>query len=412
MTFARIATLLAFAWPAHALAAVGEGLTRWGAGTTVAVQVELEDDQLVSGAARPAAEAALATYTAELERMGSSVALTTRAPGKSDSAVSISWVQDSWSDDFQPEALAVTVTSYDPDSQVIFSSNIFVNADLYDWMAQPGDMSDCDAAFDLQSVLTHELGHLLGLHHSAAREAAMYPSLPACQNVKRRLAADDVNELEARYLEDPITAPPSQLGCSVAVGSHGSASSGIAAIAALFLFGLMRRRRGLAAAGALLLAPAIAGATTLRELSLDELGGAAVTVARGTVVAVGQREAAPGRVYTDAMLQVAECMKGRCDSTLIVRQLGGVTATSATSVEGTSELEVGSEVVVFLRPRRDGAHSLVGMAQGKFSVERGRDTLTRDLGGVTLANRDGGVREGDLERVTLDVVRRAAHRQD
>ncbi|KAL7160438.1 hypothetical protein ABFS83_01G095200 [Erythranthe nasuta] len=58
------------------------------------------------------------------------------------------------------------------------------------------------AAVDLESVATHEIGHVLGLAHSSAKEAIMYPSLsPRTKKVKLR--RDDVDGIQALYGSNP-----------------------------------------------------------------------------------------------------------------------------------------------------------------------------------------------------------------
>ncbi len=51
---------------------------------------------------------------------------------------------------------------------------------------------------DLQSVVTHEFGHALGLNHSALSSAVMYASYPAGTN-KRTLTSDDISGEQAIY---------------------------------------------------------------------------------------------------------------------------------------------------------------------------------------------------------------------
>ncbi|GAB2280396.1 hypothetical protein Dimus_015030 [Dionaea muscipula] len=68
------------------------------------------------------------------------------------------------------------------------------NADVH-WSTNPVKGK---AQGDLQYVMTHELGHVLGLDHSADRAAVMYPSYDE-NNIKRRLGKDDIDGIRALY---------------------------------------------------------------------------------------------------------------------------------------------------------------------------------------------------------------------
>jgi len=112
---------------------------------------------------------------------------------------------------------AVTTVVYDSATGEILDADIDVNVQDYRWT-----LGDDKIELDLQSVLTHEIGHLLGLAHSDNPAATMYPQVKAGQIHKRVLAADDLLGLCAVYPFGAVTPAgagegtvPQPTGCSV-----------------------------------------------------------------------------------------------------------------------------------------------------------------------------------------------------
>jgi hypothetical protein len=61
----------------------------------------------------------------------------------------------------------------------------------------------------LEDIATHELGHALGLNHSSASDATMYPSYGYCSQAMRTLASDDIAGIKALYPgAAPANTPP------------------------------------------------------------------------------------------------------------------------------------------------------------------------------------------------------------
>ena len=115
-----------------------------------------------------------------------------------------------------------TGTAYDGRNVVIFrnASNGSAIASTYSWWDGSNRLVDSDVivwdgaftfftgtsgcggvsnAAYLEDILTHEFGHALGLNHSGAGDATMYPSYGYCSQEMRTLASDDLAGLQSLY---------------------------------------------------------------------------------------------------------------------------------------------------------------------------------------------------------------------
>ncbi len=141
---------------------------------------------------------------------------------------------------------------------------------------------------------------------------------------------------------------------------------------------------------AALLAPATAGATIAVKLDIDALSTAADTIVLGRVESKASRWEGQ-RIVTDYAVKVAMPVLGGPDagSMLTVQTLGGRVDDLAQRVHGTPGFVVGEDVLLFLQTvKAPGPLRVVGMAQGRFKIERdaqGAVWATQDLTGLGLA---------------------------
>lgn len=122
-----------------------------------------------------------------------------------------------------------------------------------------------------------------------------------------------------------------------------------------------------------LAAPLAADATIIVPRTLEEMSREAATVVRAKVVARQSAwDADHRRIHTFTELQVLQAVTGRPDATIVVRTMGGEVGDIGMRVAGVARFEVGEEVVVFLRadPVDAGHFQVIGMSQGKFTVDR------------------------------------------
>ncbi len=139
------------------------------------------------------------------------------------------------------DALAVTVSTHETGSGRLLDADIAINGERELALLDEADAAG-DRRYDLASVLTHEVGHVLGLDESDVRSATMWAKTSRGDTRQRTLEPDDEEGVFALYEASALSASPS---CS-AVGRFGERRNG--AVLLLFLgvvFTLaLRRARG------------------------------------------------------------------------------------------------------------------------------------------------------------------------
>ena len=100
---------------------------------------------------------------------------------------------DCWDGD--GSTIALTLTTYDQKSGIIYDSDIQLNASGF--VFTTADKPTCTqpvtaptntcVSTDVQNTMTHELGHLVGLDHTQLSTSVMYPRAPPGETSKRTI---------------------------------------------------------------------------------------------------------------------------------------------------------------------------------------------------------------------------------
>jgi hypothetical protein len=95
--------------------------------------------------------------------------------------------------------LAATLTGYyttQAGDDRIYDADVYTNTSqpLYS-SGEPG----CSGEYDIDGIMAHEVGHVIGIGHSTVSGATMYPSVSACNTANRTLATDDINAKNDLY---------------------------------------------------------------------------------------------------------------------------------------------------------------------------------------------------------------------
>lgn len=164
---------------------------------------------------------------------------------------------DAWPYEGSSNTLALTTVTYNLDTGEIYDADMELNS-----ADNALTTSDTGVQFDLQSIITHEAGHFLGLAHSATPEATMFPDYKPGSIDLRSLDADDVLGICTIYPPGatiPATCdttprhgfstlcgteqPEAGEGCSCRIGEGSPPSPATGIVAALAALGAGLRRR-------------------------------------------------------------------------------------------------------------------------------------------------------------------------
>jgi hypothetical protein len=84
--------------------------------------------------------------------------------------------------------LAATLTGY-------YSGSTITDADIYTntkySYTSSKETDGCSGEYDIDGIMVHEVGHVIGIGHSNVAGATMYPTVSACNFNNRTLEADD-----------------------------------------------------------------------------------------------------------------------------------------------------------------------------------------------------------------------------
>jgi hypothetical protein len=151
------------------------------------------------------------------------------------------------------DTLALTTITYNTETAEIYDADVEINS--FDATFTVTDDPELVNA-DLLSVLTHEVGHFLGLSHAPQRSATMYPEYAPKDTHQRTLDEDDALGIcdiyppgrtvsaacEPRHGFSSQCAVEEDGGCGITRGPQSSAVLAVLAPLGL-LFGLRRVRR-------------------------------------------------------------------------------------------------------------------------------------------------------------------------
>lgn len=143
-----------------------------------------------------------------------------------------------------------------------------------------------------------------------------------------------------------------------------------------------------------------ASATTVLQVSVEQMSLASHTIAHGVVISSRAEtiDGNPRHIRTIVKIEVKQLLRGQAGTRQLTLELpGGQVGSWAMKIPGMPSFTAGEEIVVFLEKTKQN-WALTGLSQGKFSVTTdtlGNKTVTRSLDGIHMVARDkdGRLRE-------------------
>lgn len=159
---------------------------------------------------------------------------------------------DCWEDD--DNTIAITLTTYDERSGIIYDSDISFNAARFAFTTADGTTcfppvtTNC-VATDVQNTATHEIGHFIGLDHTRATGSTMNPSAPPGEVSKRTIDTGSHDFVCAAYPKGRASqaclhpAVERELGPKASTGCAATGPGALLPALAAWALWLVRRRR-------------------------------------------------------------------------------------------------------------------------------------------------------------------------
>jgi len=115
--------------------------------------------------------------------------------------------------------IGLTTPTGGPTSGLLIDADLELNSEMYEFTA------DGASGFDISDVVTHEVGHFLGLSHSDVSGALMSKDYATVRLTSELLTADDVAAICAAYppgapLDCPAPSAPAYDECQLAPGER------------------------------------------------------------------------------------------------------------------------------------------------------------------------------------------------
>jgi len=231
---------------------------------------------------------------------------------------------------FDENAIAVTLVTTDTSTHEILDADIALNIKSHTFRVLPVPNSD-NHFDDIQNVVTHELGHALGLAHNPDdSKVVMYPSARLGETSKRSLALDDEDGAAALYPPGGPRIAPAH-GCNAA-----PEDCDLARFAMLLAGGLLLQSRKRAsttqrlraplpcvAACAFLMMPARVGAQDNERADAPVRDSAIVATTEVLSTRLNPESQNARVLLTEVEVSVRSCIKGDCPQTLVVLVVGG-----------------------------------------------------------------------------------------
>jgi hypothetical protein len=95
--------------------------------------------------------------------------------------------------------LAATLTGYyvsQSGDDRIYDADVYTNTSVPLYSSRE---AGCSGEYDVDGIMVHEVGHVIGIGHSNVSGATMYPSISACNTSARSLHSDDIAARDDLY---------------------------------------------------------------------------------------------------------------------------------------------------------------------------------------------------------------------